>query len=126
MSNKGFGDFNAAAYDALREAYADQMSAPLEEENEGYNIQGQNYKLETVDARGEYIDKTGLWKYPDGTTEYEKPTAESLITSLQKGEDEDIDTLIDEILGEETNDEPTGHPSESATTEEEQNEETSE
>lgn len=109
MSNKGFGDFNAAAYDALREAYADQMSAPLEEENEGYNIQGQNYKLETVDARGGYLDKTGLWKYPDGTTEYEKPTAESLITSLQAtNEDEDeLDALIEEILGEEeTTDEP--------------------
>lgn len=123
MSNKGFGDFTSEAYDALREAYADQMNAPLEEENEGYNLQGQNYKLETVDARAEYLTsgKVKLWEYPDGTTDYEKPDPESLITSLQAtNEDEDeLDALIEEILGEETDDESTGYSSESAITEEE-------
>ena len=127
MSNKGFGDFTAEAYDALREAYADQMNAPLEEENEGYNLQGQNYKLETIDARAEYLDKTGLWKYPSGNSDYEKPDPDSLVTSLQVEDgEEDIDTLIDEILGEEDNDESTGYDGESAPVEDEENEEASE
>jgi hypothetical protein len=125
--SKGFGDFTAEAYDALREAYADQMTAPLEEENEGYDLQGQNYKLETIDARAEYLDQTGLWQYPSGNSDYEKPDPDSLITSLEveKG-DADIDALIDEILGEEEDDEFTGYDGESTPIEEKENEEASE
>ena len=125
--SKGFGDFTAEAYDALREAYADQMTAPLEEENEGYDLQGQNYKLETIDARAEYLDQTGLWQYPSGHSDYEKPDSDSLITSLEveKG-DADIDALIDEILGEEEDDEFTGYDGESTPIEEKENEEASE
>jgi hypothetical protein len=102
-----FGDFNSEAYDALRAAYADQLSAPLEEERTGYDLAGQNYKLETEDARGDYLGKTGLWSYPTGHSDYEKPDPDSLITALQTtggGEEEEIDTLIEEILGEETKD----------------------
>ena len=103
-----FGDFSASAYDALRAAYADQMKAPLEEEQTGYDLAGQNYKLETEDARAEYTSKTGLWTYPSGHSDYEKPDPDSLITALQTTggeEEEEIDALIDEILGEATDDE---------------------
>ena len=103
-----FGDFTSEAYDALRAAYADQLSAPLEEENTGYDLAGQNYKLETEDARGDYLGKTGMWTYPSGHSDYEKPNPDSLITALQTtggSEEQEIDSLIDEILGEEeTND----------------------
>ena len=95
-----FGDFTHEAYQALREAYANEANNPIEEENTGYNLAGQNYGLETVDARGEYLDKTGLWRYPTGTTDYEKPDPESLVTALQNEDDEDLDALIDEILNE--------------------------
>ena len=106
-----FGDFTSEAYDALRSAYADQLSAPLEEERTGYDVAGQNYPLETEDARGDYLSsgKVPMWTYPSGHSDYERPDPNSLITALQKtggGEEEEIDSLIDEILGEETTDEP--------------------
>ena len=102
-----FGDFSADAYAALKEAYADQLNNPIEEENTGYNLAGQNYGLETVDARGEYLasGKVPMWQYPTGTTDYERPDPESLITALQDNEDEDLDALIDEILNETENNE---------------------
>ena len=102
-----FGDFTADAYDALRAAYADQLNDPLAEEESGYEVAGMNYKLETEDARSDYLKSTGLWTYPSGHSDYEKPDPDTLITALQTrgGQDEDdIDTLIDEILGEETDD----------------------
>jgi hypothetical protein len=118
--NKNIGDFSAEAYEALRAAYADQINAPLEEENKGYDLAGQNYKLETVDARGEYLasGKVPMWQYPTGTTDYEKPDPESLVTALQNEDDEDLDALIDEILNEvEDDDESAGLDGEPATTE---------
>ena len=124
--SKAFGDFTAEAYDALKAAYADQMKAPLAEEENGYDLQGQNYPLETSDARGDYLEKTKLWKYPDGHSPYEKPDPESLVTALQPEEgDEGIDSLIDEILGEDNDDEPERLVSESAPVESEENEEAS-
>jgi hypothetical protein len=103
-----FGDFTSEAYDALRSAYADQLSAPLEEERTGYDVAGQNYPLETEDARGDYLKSTGLWKYPSGHSDYERPDPDSLITALrttdggeEDGGEEEIDSLIDELLGEE-------------------------
>ena len=113
-----FGDFSADAYAALKEAYADQLNNPIEEENTGYSLAGQNYGLETVDARGEYLDKTGLWQYPTGHTNYERPDPESLVTALQNEDDEDLDALIDEILNEvEDNDESAGLDGEPTTAE---------
>jgi hypothetical protein len=102
-----FGDFSASAYDALRAAYADQLNDPLAEEESGYEVAGMNYKLETEDARADYLSsgKVPMWQYPTGTTDYEKPDPESLVTALQNEDDEDLDALIDEILGEAT-DEP--------------------
>lgn len=102
-----FGDFTADAYDALRQAYANQLNDPLAEEQAGYEVAGQNYGLETIDARNDYLKSTGLWTYPSGHSDYEKPNHDTLITALQTrgGEDEDdIDALIDELLGEETDD----------------------
>ena len=104
-----FGDFNKESYDALREAYANEGRQPLEEEEKGYDLEGQNYPVETEDARATYLDKVPLWQYPTGHSDYEKPDPDSLITSLQEDtsdeELEDIDALIDEILEEEENDE---------------------
>ena len=105
-----FGDFSSEAYDALREAYANETKQPLEEEEKGYDLEGQNYPVETEDARATYLEKVPLWQYPTGHSDYEKPDPDSLITSLQEEEtQEDIDdlnSLIDEILGEENDDEP--------------------
>jgi len=105
-----FGDFTSEAYDALREAYANESKQPLEEEIKGYDLDGQNYPVETEDARATYLDKVPLWQYPTGHSDYEKPDPDSLITSL-RGEEtteeelEDIDALIDEILeGDDDND----------------------
>jgi hypothetical protein len=101
-----FGDFSADAYEALRSAYADQINNPIEEENAGYDLAGMNFPLETEDASGDYLGKTGLWSYPSGHSDYEKPDPDSLITALQTTDsEEEIEDLIDEILGEEIDEE---------------------
>lgn len=127
-----FGDFSAEAYEALRQAYADTTNnQPVEEEQTGYDLAGQNYKLETIDARPEYLKETGLWQYPDGTTDYEKPDPDTLITALQEGQgvdaldDEELDALVNEIMATdidevETDDEFGGHDGESAAAEAEE------
>ncbi len=109
-----FGDFNKEAYDSLREAYANEGRQPLDEEEKGYDLEGQNYPVETEDARAPYLDKVPMWQYPTGHSDYEKPSPDSLITSLQETAEEeelgDIDALIDEILSEvEEDDESDGH-----------------
>lgn len=103
----GFGGFTPEAYQQLQEAYSQQLSQADEVENAGVKIGNDTLGVETVPFRADWLDKTGLWKYPDGRGDYvdARQTQENLLAALQTieeevEEDEDIDfeNLTDEEL----------------------------
>lgn len=116
----GFGSFSQDAYEQLKEAYAKQMLLADEVENAGVKIGQDTLGVETAPIKSIWLDKTGLWKYPDGKGEYadteqkqqdllaalrneegevELPEAEQEL-DLDSLSDEELDSMIDEILNE--------------------------
>ena len=65
----GFGSFSQEAYDQLRQAYSDQLQRAEEIEEAGVQIGQDKLGVETAPVRSDWLDKTGLWKYPDGRGE---------------------------------------------------------
>lgn len=115
----GFGSFSQEAYDQLREAYAQQLARAEEIEQAGVQIGSETLGVETAPVRSDWLDKTGLWKYPDGKGEYQdvEQKQQDLLAALrnEQGEietsdddqvdlsslsDEELDAMIDEIVGE--------------------------
>jgi hypothetical protein len=121
----GFGSFSPEAYAKLQEAYANELSKAEEAEAAGVKIGNDTLGVETAPLRSAWLDKTGLWQYPDGKGEYQdkKQSPEDLLAALRNGEgevelpeeelsdeeaaaeldsmtDEELDRLIDEILAE--------------------------
>lgn len=109
----GFGGFSQEAYDQLRQSYAQQLLKAEEAENAGVTIGQDRLGLETAPLRSPWLDKTGLWQYPDGRGDHldvQKKQVD-LLAALQKEDeeedvdlstmsDEEIDSLIDEVLAE--------------------------
>lgn len=107
----GFGGFSQEAYDQLRQSYAQQLLKAEEAENAGVTIGQDRLGLETAPLQSPWLDKTGLWQYPDGRGEHMDVERKQidLLAALQQEEeevdleslsDEEIDSLIDEVLAE--------------------------
>lgn len=114
----GFGSFSPEAYEQLRQAYSDQLQRAEEVEEAGVQIGQDNLGVETAPVRSDWLDKTGLWKYPDGRGERQdvEQRQQDLLAALRdengdlpadeaEGEDdldgmtdEEIEAMIDEIL----------------------------
>lgn len=117
----GFGSFSQEAYDQLKEAYASQLLEAEEIEKAGVKIGQDTLGVETAPFKADWLDKTGLWKYPDGKGDYtdRKQTPEDLLAALRDGDgnvavaaeeesdeeldldalsDEELDAYIDEIM----------------------------
>lgn len=102
----GFGGFTPEAYQQLQEAYNQQLSQADEVENAGVKVGKETLGVETAPFKADWLDKTGLWKYPDGKGDYmdAKQTQENLLAALQtteeieEEEEIDFDSLTDEEL----------------------------
>jgi len=112
----GFGSFSPEAYQQLQEAYARQLSDANQEELAGFKVGGDVLGVETVPVKNAWLDKTGLWQYPDGKGQYDdvEQKQQDLLAALRNedGEveleqeekdlsglsDEELDSMIDEIL----------------------------
>jgi hypothetical protein len=81
----GFGSFSPEAYAKLQEAYANQLSKAEEIEEAGVKIGQDTLGVETAPIRSAWLDKTGLWKYPDGKGDYKdkKQSPEDLLAALR-------------------------------------------
>jgi hypothetical protein len=93
----GFGQFSQEAYDQLREAYSNQLSQAEDVETAGVKIGSDTLGLETAPYKADWLDKTGLWKYPDGKGDYmdAKQSQEDLLAALRSGNEDEIDEDMD-------------------------------
>lgn len=118
----GFGSFSQEAYDQLKEAYAAQLLEAEEVENAGVKVGSDTLGVETASFKADWLDKTGLWRYPDGRGDYtdRKQTPDDLLAALRDEDgnvavateqeesdeelnlddlsDEELDAYIDEIM----------------------------
>lgn len=116
----GFGSFSQDAYEQLKEAYAQQLFLADEAEKAGVKIGQDTLGVETAPIKSVWLDKTGLWKYPDGKGAYTdtEQKQQDLLAALRNEEgeielpeaeqeldldglsEEELDSMIDEILNE--------------------------
>jgi hypothetical protein len=127
----GFGSFSQEAYEQLQAAYAAQLAEADAVENAGVKIGSDTLGVETAPFKAGWLDKTGLWKYPDGKGDYidRKQSPEDLLAALRNAEgevempaaeddsedtdlsdlsDEELNSMVDDILGEIEAEEETG------------------
>ena len=119
------GDFSQEAYQALREAYANELVTQEEAEIQGVSVMGQSLSTETIPVDSPWLDKVGLEQYPSGKSAYSdepqrtpeevleimrasvaKRDAEEADEVEETGEDEsmsdeEVDNLIESILDDE-------------------------
>lgn len=119
------GDFSQEAYQALREAYANELVTQEEAEIQGVSVMGQSLSTETIPVDSPWLDKVGLEQYPTGKSAYSdepqrtpeevleimrasvaKRDAEEADEVEETGEDEsmsdeEVDNLIESILDDE-------------------------
>ena len=121
------GDFSQEAYQALREAYANEMVTQEEAEVQGVQVMGLNLSTETIPVDSPWLDKVGLEQYPSGKSAYsDEPqrTPEEVLeimrasvakrdaeesdeveeTEEESMSDEEVDNLIESILDDEDDD----------------------
>ncbi len=142
------GDFSQEAYQALREAYANEMVTQEEAEIQGVSVMGQSLSTETIPVDSPWLDKVGLEQYPTGKSAYSdepqrtpEEVLEIMRASVAKRDaeeadeveeteedesmsDEEVDNLIESILDDE--DETEGEKDEEEEEEEDDSEETEE
>lgn len=114
----GIGSFSPEAYEQLQQAYASQLARADEIEEAGVKVGADTLGVETVPIKSDWLDRTGLWKYPDGRGEHMdvKQKQQDLLAALRNedGEveipvedeepsldemtNEQVDQMIDEIL----------------------------
>ena len=108
------GDFSQEAYQALREAYANQLTGQDEQELEGVQVMGQRMTMETLPVDSPWRDKIEKWQYPSGKSAYAdgpQKTPEEVLELMREAaaerdvadaaaakEEDDIDSLSDEDL----------------------------
>ena len=121
------GDFSQEAYQALREAYANEMVTQKEAEVQGVQVMGLNLSTETIPVDSPWLDKVDLEQYPSGKSAYsDEPqrTPEEVLeimrasvakrdaeeadeveeTEEESMSDEEVDNLIESILDDEDDD----------------------
>ena len=123
------GDFSQEAYQALREAYANELVTQEEAEIQGVSVMGQSLSTETIPVDSPWLDKVGLEQYPTGKSAYSdepqrtpEEVLEIMRASVAKRDaeesdeveeteedesmsDEEVDNLIESILDDEDEDE---------------------
>jgi len=113
----GGGDFNAEAYQQLREAYDKEQQRQVDDEIAGTKLMGQEYGLETLPVDSPWADKIDLWEYPDGKRSREdekqspdeilqimRDAAQERVEAKKEAEDPDgLDEMSDEELDEHVN-----------------------
>ena len=122
------GDFTQEAYEALRSAYAGELTGQDEQEIQGVQVMGQKMTMETLPVDSPWRDKIEAWEYPDGKSAYKDGPQKSPQEVLElmreaaaerdlaqaSGEeeepdiddmsDEELDALLDEVLSEDEED----------------------
>ena len=113
MTNRIGGDFGAEAIEAFRQAYAQQLLSP--DNDEVANNSG--LPTNTIANTSPWYESVGLWKANDGRSlEYQKQTpfnpSDYLSDEVTDGDgeieelsDEDVESLVNEITGESEGDE---------------------
>ena len=108
MTNRIGGDFGAEAIEAFRQAYAQQLLSP--DNDEVANNSG--LPTNTIANTSPWYESVGLWKAHDGRSlEYQKQTpfnpSDYLSDEVTDGDgeieelsDEDVENLVNEITGE--------------------------
>jgi hypothetical protein len=115
----GFGSFSPEAYDQLRAAYATELLRADEQEAAGVTVGKETLGVETAPVKNAWLEKTGLWQYPDGKGEYQdvEQKQQDLLAVLrnENGEieidseeeqdlstmsDDEIDDIVKEVLAE--------------------------
>ena len=123
------GDFSQEAYQALREAYANQLTGQEEQELEGVRVMGQKMTMETLPVDSPWRDKIEAWTYPAGKSSYNdgpQKTPEEVLEIMREAaaerdavdaraqeaddeidemSDEDLDAYVDSILAEDEDEE---------------------
>lgn len=138
----GFGSFSQEAYEQLQAAYAAQLAEADAVESAGVKIGSDTLGVETAPFKADWLDKTGLWKYPDGKGDYadRKQSPEDLLAALRNAEgevempaaeddsedtdlsdlsDEELNSMVDGILGEIEAEETAGEDGDEEMTDEE-------
>ena len=117
------GDFSQEAYEALREAYANQLTSQEEIEMAGVQVMGQKLGSETLPVDSPWRDKIEKWEYPTGKSAYtdgpqktpeevleimraaaaEREAAEAAIPQTPEEEieamsDEEFDSYVDDVI----------------------------
>jgi hypothetical protein len=111
MTNRIGGDFNADAMEAFRNAYAQQLASP--DQDEVANNSG--LPTNVVTNTSPWIEHTGLWRYPSGKGPEEDLKApfnpnDYLSDEIVDGDgeieemsDEEVKHLVNEITGDNYN-----------------------
>ena len=122
------GDFSQEAYQALREAYANELVTQEEAEIQGVSVMGQELSTETIPVDSPWLKQVGLEQYPSGKSAYSdepqrtpEEVLEIMRASVAKNEedeseeveeteeesmsDEEVDNLIESILDDEDDEE---------------------
>ena len=104
MTNRIGGDFNADAVEAFRNAYAQILNAP--EDDSVANDSG--LPTNTVANTSPWHDHMPLWKYPSGKGPEEDLKApfnpdDYVSDEEEEFSDEEVDSLLNELLEEEEN-----------------------
>ena len=99
----GFGGFTPEAYQQLQEAYNQQLTEAEEIEKAGVKIGNETLGVETAPFKADWLDKTGLWEYPDGKGDYmdAKQKQENLLAALQTTKEDDDDEIDFDNLSDE-------------------------
>ena len=116
------GDFTQEAYEALRSAYAGELTGQDEQEIQGVQVMGQRMTMETLPVDSPWRDKIEAWEYPNGKSAYadgpqkspqevlelmrEAAAERDLAQASEEDEepdvegmsDEELDALLDEVL----------------------------
>jgi hypothetical protein len=105
MSNRIGGDFDMDAVEAFRDAYASRLMTPEDQDVDAFT----GLPAGEISNTSPWIEHTGLWRYPSGKgpdDDLKQPfKPETYYDGEEVSEDEElseeeIDTLIDEILNE--------------------------
>ena len=105
----GIGSFSQEAYEQLQAAYAAQMQKADEQESAGVTIGKETLGVETAPLKSAWLDKTGLWQYPDGKGAYQdvEQKQQDLLAVLRNqdgeieigsDEEENLDEMSDEEI----------------------------
>jgi hypothetical protein len=116
------GDFTQEAYEALRSAYAGELTGQDEQEIQGVQVMGQRMTMETLPVDSPWRGKIESWEYPTGKSAYsdgpqkspqevlelmrEAAAERDLAQASEEDEeldvegmsDEELDALLDEVL----------------------------